>query len=517
MAAGQVPPCAVTNPLTPARVATALAFGTQGLVFISLTTRLPRAQDRWDLGELGLAAVLLMMVLLAGVGSVLAEIGAKRTDSATVLRSGFLLRRDRRPRAGPVPHLRRLRGGDGVVRRRVGGGRRRNEHAGVSRSEHRYGRPVLPSLHGAWTLGGVFGAGLALATAHLPWEWGAPLGLLPLRGVAAPYLRRDRAETVTAPVDVPWRPIVLIGLALVVFYLVDTAAATWGPVFLDDVFPTPPGLIALASFPYLIASGLVRLAGDRLVARFGPELVLRVGALVACAALVLIVFSPTWQVAVLGFTVLGAGVAVIAPLSFSAAAALAGRDADPTTRQARVDAVIARFNQFKLRRGAVRGGAHRRRRGRQPAPRLRRTDGAGPGPAPTRPRVPPGGAPVTSGARGCSGLDIGVTDHRHLQHPLLPHEPLPSSSATWPGGHREASRQALIRRTQLPPPPALRRCIVFCGPVFLPMISEPVGLLARAGGVVGVVVTVLAVQRLPHLRLEVLVGSLAVLRHAGPP
>ena len=35
--------------------------------------------------------------------------------------------------------------------------------------------------------------------------------------------------------DVPWRPIVLVGLALVVFYTVDTAAATWGPVYLDDV------------------------------------------------------------------------------------------------------------------------------------------------------------------------------------------------------------------------------------------------------------------------------------------
>jgi hypothetical protein len=45
-------------------------------------------------------------------------------------------------------------------------------------------------------------------------------------------------------------------------------------------------------------------------------------------------------VAVVGFTFLGAGVAVIAPLSFSAAARIAGGD------RARVDAVIARFNQF---------------------------------------------------------------------------------------------------------------------------------------------------------------------------
>ena len=52
------------------------------------------------------------------------------------------------------------------------------------------------------------------------------------------------------------------------------------------------------------------------------------------------VTSQTWPIAVLGFTLLGAGVSVIAPLSFSAAARIAGGD------RARVDAVIARFNQF---------------------------------------------------------------------------------------------------------------------------------------------------------------------------
>jgi MFS family permease len=83
------------------------------------------------------------------------------------------------------------------------------------------------------------------------------------------------------------------------------------------------------------------------VARFGPVAVLRIGALVACAGLAVVVFAPTWQVAVLGFLVMGAGVAVIAPLSFSAAARIAGEaGGDPALRQARVDVVIGRFNQF---------------------------------------------------------------------------------------------------------------------------------------------------------------------------
>jgi MFS family permease len=62
------------------------------------------------------------------------------------------------------------------------------------------------------------------------------------------------------------------------------------------------------------------------------------------------VFAPSWPVAVVGFTIMGAGVAVVAPLSFSAAARIAGTgfegETDSVLRHARVDAVIARFNQF---------------------------------------------------------------------------------------------------------------------------------------------------------------------------
>jgi hypothetical protein len=217
--------------------------------------------------------------------------------------------------------------------------------------EHLYRRPILPSFHGAWTLGGFVGSGVALAMGHLPLSATAVVAVLPLVVVFAPFLRRaEQSVRAAARVHVPWRPIVLVGLAMVLFYMVDTAAFTWGPQYLDKVFPTPSALVALAVFPYLLASGAVRLSGDSLVARYGAVPVLRVGAMVACAGLVVTVLAPVWPVAVLGFFVVGGGVAVVAPLSFSAAARIAGTgfedDADPALRHARVDAVIGRFNQF---------------------------------------------------------------------------------------------------------------------------------------------------------------------------
>jgi hypothetical protein len=213
--------------------------------------------------------------------------------------------------------------------------------------EHRYGRPILPSFHGAWTLGGVAGSALTLATAHLDLWLLAVLAVVPLAAAAAPLLAGDRSVVAPAAgAGVPWRPILLVGLAMLLFYMVDAAVQTWGPTYLQDTLDSPDRLVALATFPYLVASGVLLLGGDALVARFGAVLVLRAGAVVAALGLAVVVFAPTWQLGIVGFTLTGAGAAVIAPLSFSAAARIAGDSGSPDERLARVDAVIARFNQF---------------------------------------------------------------------------------------------------------------------------------------------------------------------------
>jgi MFS family permease len=351
---------AMSADLRRARSAIAAAFFTQGLVFISLTTRLPRIQDRWDLDELALSGVLLMMVLLAGAGSLVAERLAPRLDSAVVLRAGLLVIGGSVAVAILAPTTAVFVLGLSAYGLGLGLVDATGNMQAVA-LEHRLGRVVLPSCHGAWTLGGVVGAMITLATGDVPWSATALVAVVPLLASGAAFLARDHGEAATSTeTDVPWRAIVAVGLALVVFYTVDTAAATWGPVYLDDVFEAPEELVALATLPYLLASGLVRLAGDRLTEQVGPVRLLRAGAAIALVSLAVVVAAPTWPVAVLGFTLLGCGVAVVAPLSFSAAAALAGRDADPATRHARVDAVVARFNQFNYAGallGAVMTGA----------------------------------------------------------------------------------------------------------------------------------------------------------------
>ena len=146
-----------TADLRRARRAIAAAFAVQGLVFISLTTRLPRIQDRWDLGELALSGVLLMMVLLAGAGSLVAERLAPRLDSAVVLRAGLLVVAV----SVAVAVLAPTRPVFVVGLAAYGVGLGLVDATGNMQAvalEHRLGRVVLPSCHGAWTLGGIVGA-----------------------------------------------------------------------------------------------------------------------------------------------------------------------------------------------------------------------------------------------------------------------------------------------------------------------------------------------------------------------
>lgn len=332
-----------------ARLATAGAFAAQGLVFISLTTRLPVLKDRWDLGEATLSVLLLAMVLLAGAGSVAAEALAHRHHSAGVLRLGLLVIAVAVPVAVLAPAFWLF--AVGLAGYGVGLGLvDASTNMQAVAIEHALGRPVLPSFHGAWTFGGLVGSALTLAVGGT--TPAALLAVVPALVALGPFLARardvdDRPEAAGPEPEVPWRPIVLVGVGMVLFYMVDTASTTWGATYLDQVFATPDRLVALATFPYLLATLVLRLAGDGLVARYGPVRVLRAGTVVAVIALVTVVAAPTWPVAVLGFTLLGFGAAVIAPLSFSAAARIAGGDdLAPAERQARVDVVIGRFNQF---------------------------------------------------------------------------------------------------------------------------------------------------------------------------
>jgi MFS family permease len=325
-------------------VAVAVAYLVQGFCFSALLTHVSVLQKKFGFSDGALSLVLLAVPVVAGVGSVLAGVFAARVGSAVVLRAG-----------GPGVCL-------GITA--VGAAATRFElygalvlfglavglvDAGMNMQgvavERRYGRPVLASFHAAWSAGGIAG-GLATAGASaLGWSTLAALGVCAVLGAAlslaaGPYeLRREfessAEEAEVAPI--PWRPVVLIGVAMMLVYVADSATSNWSTVFMDKVLHASTSVAALALVVYQTCMLLGRAGADRLVARFGAARSVAAGAIVGAAGLVVVSAAPTAAVGLAGFAVLGLGLCVVVPQSFSAAGKL-----DPAS----TGVAIARVNLF---------------------------------------------------------------------------------------------------------------------------------------------------------------------------
>lgn len=80
-----------TKTLSGARVSTAVAFGLQGFLLAVLLTQLPQFKDDLGFSDSLVAATVVGISIVAGVGSVLAEQLAKATSSRTTLRTGLFV------------------------------------------------------------------------------------------------------------------------------------------------------------------------------------------------------------------------------------------------------------------------------------------------------------------------------------------------------------------------------------------------------------------------------------------
>jgi MFS family permease len=208
---------------------------------------------------------------------------------------------------------------------------------------------VLSSLHGVWSVGAMAGALATAATAAVDLTTAQALGLAGAVGAllslaAGPMLiprtgpgPAVAAQDPSAGAEIPWGPIVLIGIAMMMMFIADSATSNWSAVFLDDVLHASPSVAALGLFAYQLCMVGGRSVGDRLVRRHGMTPVLRIGAVIGGAGLLVAAVAPVPAVGIAGFALQGLGLCVVVPLSFSAAGRL-----DP----AGTGVAIARVNLF---------------------------------------------------------------------------------------------------------------------------------------------------------------------------
>ncbi|WP_428393812.1 MFS transporter [Lichenicoccus sp.] len=189
--------------------------------------------------------------------------------------------------------------------------------------ERASGRAMMSGFHGLFSLGGIAGAGgmaALLSAGATPPQASlcVSLGILLALALAAAKLLPFGSPADGPAFAIPHGIVLLIGALCFVLFLAEGAVLDWSGVFLTNVRHVPTSYAGLGYAAFATTMTVGRLAGDRIVERLEPRRVVMLGSLLAAAGFVIASWIPSWEMALLGYGLVGAGCANIVPVLFSA-------------------------------------------------------------------------------------------------------------------------------------------------------------------------------------------------------
>jgi MFS family permease len=224
-------------------------------------------------------------------------------------------------------------------------------------------RPVMPSFHAAWSLGGLAGAALGGLAAPVLTPL-AHFSLVCLLGLAVTVACGGIVLTTPLPVAraenaVPapgagtsggtgtagaqegegasarrrsrpaghagvWRTVLLLGVIALCSTYGEGAVSDWGALHLRQDLGAAPGIAAAGYAAFALAEACGRLAGSTLLARLGQTRVLVYGGVATFAGMVTAALAPVLPLALVGFALAGLGVANAFPTAMARVGLLGG-------------------------------------------------------------------------------------------------------------------------------------------------------------------------------------------------
>ncbi|MCH6167286.1 MFS transporter [Pseudonocardia alaniniphila] len=309
-----------------ARVGVSVVFAVCGAAFATWTARVPAVQENLGLGAgelavglFGLAAS--SVAALMAAGPLITAIGSRKgaIAGAVILCAGLPLVAFAPNLAVLVPALVVLGAGNSLIDVSM------NAHA--ARVEQAYGRPIFAGFHAFWSVGGLAGSGVAGLSAALQIPIGvhfpaaaAVLILIALWATTRCFLGGPDQGQGQSAFALPGKAVIPMGAIAFAGFLAEGTVNDWGAVFLTSVSGASEAVGSLGYVAFSIAMIAVRLTVDRLTGRIGVVTSMRVAAVVTVAGFALVAAIPVPTFGILGFVVIGLGVAAIVPLAWSSAA-----------------------------------------------------------------------------------------------------------------------------------------------------------------------------------------------------
>ncbi|MEY4751274.1 MAG: hypothetical protein RIQ60_3488 [Pseudomonadota bacterium] len=195
-------------------------------------------------------------------------------------------------------------------------------------------RPLMGNLHGCFSLGAMAGAALVAALLRAGITPALQLVGVALASAAVMFAsnpgmldaRPGPAAEGDAPSHFVWPRGLLLVIGLLIFagMTAEGVMYDWCVLYLKQEVGMPQDQAALGYSAFAGAMAVARFGGDSLRARFSEASLLRNSALLAAAAMSVVLLSASPGVALIGYTLVGAGLAPIVPILFSAASRVPG-------------------------------------------------------------------------------------------------------------------------------------------------------------------------------------------------
>lgn len=309
-----------------ARYAVAAVFAVHGSVTGSFATRVPWIQDHAGVsaGQLGLA--LAFPALGASLAMPLAGRVTHRFGARAALRGLLALWTLALALPSLAPNLLTLCLALFVYGATAGMSDVAMNALGVE-IETRLDKSIMSGLHGMWSTGALIGSAAGTLAAHLGTDARThhllAAAVLTVTGLVACtwVLDLQPAEDEDPPprFALPPKSALLIGAVGFCAVFAEGASLDWSAVYLRDELETSAGLAAACTTGFTLTMALARLAGDKVVDRFGAVRTVRVSGVLATLGGLLVVVGGHPAVAMTGFALMGLGIAVVVPPCFAAA------------------------------------------------------------------------------------------------------------------------------------------------------------------------------------------------------
>ena len=196
--------------------------------------------------------------------------------------------------------------------------------------ENRYGRNIMASFHGIWSLAGFTAAGIGtvmMGRNVLPQYHFIGSAALALAGLAAcfPYLLpEEEQQAVAAPQQKkfftkPHSSLVKLGLIAFCCMMCEGAMFDWSGVYFQKVVLAEPEWIGAGYTAFMCTMATGRFVADWVVHRTGFQKTVQGSGVLILTGLLIAVLFPTVLTAITGFLIVGFGVSSVIPLVYSEA------------------------------------------------------------------------------------------------------------------------------------------------------------------------------------------------------